>query len=1244
MSKAEKSTSTIDAAKLADRLVRSSGVVVVDGLSAGRILRTTSSLRDELYQKGSLLFVLDPHSADEAEQSLDGVIRAYQVEIDRRIGLSDEALRLSDALGARSRGLLSKQSNRAVRLESMGRLWTILSRDLPSILLVANWADLSASDQAALEWMTGNVFSDPIGRLSPEAGAWEVADGAIVFAPEAPDFAPDSITVIDYRAETEQAVRQLLATDEIVRTFTEATRGDVDELAKLVERLPESTTPIRLLAAMRLDADVRVVLQLAAVAGEPVTPDLLSDACERLVGTTYFSRAIRSLCSEGFLRRTMGSGSVLVHVDDRGLASGLVEEMADDVAAGMHSALADAAMASDELAAGFIARHLFGAARFEEAVAFSLRAAQSDMDVDALEDARTHFEFVLEHGDQPRQVEAHSGLIDVFTASGEVERALQHCDALYELLPEANQPRLAVQTGRLLATFGKQDEAAKLFRETLELDLDSDVRFQAQSGLAETLYSSASYDDAKRVAEDAVVELEELTRSSNERTLHLTAMELRNLLGKVAIFQDRLGDAESLFERNVAEASRWAWDQELSRAKANLGIVAMQRGDDEASLERLLGALQSVGVAGGLPRAYCLINLATLFQKADRYVEALDHCLEGLRCAKRISDRLAYRSAANNLASIYHDLGAFDRAWAIFDDLENVEDEGVDLFSQHVAQLAKANLLLAQGDAASAADLFDGLTDERCPRFVADQADVRLTEASVDLEQWDAVRSRIENVERSDAWAHHWTSHEAALALHDGRAEDAADLARRALESLPKTAAVRARAIRVAALRQLGRTEEAKALLADGVRSLLASLDRIPESFHESYTAKPAHRRLLEDAKAAGVPLSAKVASWMNRDGAAPAAASTSEFRAWRERYAAIVGEDARMHQIFRMVDRVAASDATVLIHGESGTGKELIAAAVHRQSDRERKPFVKVNCAAFVENLLLSELFGHEKGAFTGAVTQKDGRFTLADGGTIFLDEIGDISPNTQVALLRVLQEGTFERVGGSQTQNVDVRVVCATNKNLEELVERGEFRLDLYYRLKGVVLETPALRNRREDIPRLVRHFAAEYARSGQTPEFAPAVHQFLASYSWPGNVRELQNFVKSVLLFADGDYVSMEQIEDFREFFSSGTIDRSLPPVDLAGDFDPPELVEVAANTEIIESVEDAEEALVEQLVAAGGSLADLKKRIEMECIRRALIETEGNVTRAAEILQMKRPRLSQIINGSDELAALKQQLVS
>ena len=235
-----------------------------------------------------------------------------------------------------------------------------------------------------------------------------------------------------------------------------------------------------------------------------------------------------------------------------------------------------------------------------------------------------------------------------------------------------------------------------------------------------------------------------------------------------------------------------------------------------------------------------------------------------------------------------------------------------------------------------------------------------------------------------------------------------------------------------------------------------------------------------------------------------------------------MIGVAPPMQRVFEVIDQVAPSKATVLITGESGTGKELVANAIHQRSPRANGPFVKLHCAALAESLLESELFGHEKGSFTGAMARKDGRFSIADGGTLFLDEIGEISPAIQVKLLRFLQEHEFERVGGTQTIKVDVRIIAATNRNLREEVARGRFREDLYYRLNVVALEMPPLRDRRGDIPALAKFFLDKLmvANDKQLDDFAPQTLDLLAAYDWPGNVRELENALeRAVVLAAPG-----------------------------------------------------------------------------------------------------------------------------
>jgi len=301
-----------------------------------------------------------------------------------------------------------------------------------------------------------------------------------------------------------------------------------------------------------------------------------------------------------------------------------------------------------------------------------------------------------------------------------------------------------------------------------------------------------------------------------------------------------------------------------------------------------------------------------------------------------------------------------------------------------------------------------------------------------------------------------------------------------------------------------------------------------------------------------------------------------------------IIGNSAAMKELFRMARKVATSEATVLILGESGTGKELIAKAIHCASPRCDGPFIPVNCGAMPDTLLESELFGHEKGAFTGAIARKLGRFELADKGTIFLDEIGDMPPALQVKLLRVLQDRRFERVGGTKTIEVDVRIIAATNQNLERLMEEGKFREDLYYRLNVITIFVPPLRERPEDIPLLAEHFLRKYRTetNKRITGFSQETMDILMSYNWPGNVRELENAVEHAVVLAKSQIIQPDDL-----------------PFNLKS-HEP----EVPAR---ITTLEEAQK--------------EFKKRL----IMRVLQQTGGNRTKAARILNIQRTYLSRLI---------------
>ncbi|MDJ0974812.1 MAG: sigma-54 dependent transcriptional regulator [Planctomycetota bacterium] len=294
------------------------------------------------------------------------------------------------------------------------------------------------------------------------------------------------------------------------------------------------------------------------------------------------------------------------------------------------------------------------------------------------------------------------------------------------------------------------------------------------------------------------------------------------------------------------------------------------------------------------------------------------------------------------------------------------------------------------------------------------------------------------------------------------------------------------------------------------------------------------------------------------------------------------VGDAPAVHEVFRVVAKAAPTNATVLILGESGTGKELVAEAIHRASTRSRGPFVKVNCAALPEGLLESELFGHAKGSFTGAVADRAGRFEAANRGTLFLDEVGEIPLHTQVKLLRVLQNREIERVGETKTRPVDVRLVAATNADLEAMVRKGSYRDDFYFRLKVVTLRMPALRERRGDIPALAAHFLELYAeRHGRDVDAIDAdAIELLKGYDWPGNVRELENVIEAAVVLAEGQTITVEVIPD--EVGGTHRVD-DLPEGDVIR-------------------------------IPAGTSLPDAERRIILDTMER----TGGNKTAAARIL--------------------------
>lgn len=310
----------------------------------------------------------------------------------------------------------------------------------------------------------------------------------------------------------------------------------------------------------------------------------------------------------------------------------------------------------------------------------------------------------------------------------------------------------------------------------------------------------------------------------------------------------------------------------------------------------------------------------------------------------------------------------------------------------------------------------------------------------------------------------------------------------------------------------------------------------------------------------------------------------------YRESY--IIGTSDAMKKVYDLIDKVADTDCTVLITGASGTGKELIARAIHYDSDRRDKPLVTINCAAIPQELLESELFGHEKGAFTGAHKRRVGRFEMADGGTIFLDEVGEMSPALQVKLLRVLQEQAFERVGGTHTLRVDVRIIAATNKNLSAAIKSEKFREDLYYRLNVIPVKVPPLKQRKEDIPLLVSFFLNKFQKGKDKKGmvFSPEALEAMLEYDWPGNVRELENVVKRMMVLCDSEVVGFQDLPEHIQYHSL-----------------------TVRETESSEGLEE------------GRTLNEAVRDYEKRLILDALEKSRGVKAKAAKLLNIKRTTL-------------------
>jgi DNA-binding NtrC family response regulator len=1275
--------------RLTDDEAEDGEVVRLEGLTSSAVRDRLAEIGDRLEDRGKLTLCFDPGDAERGCTTLRELVAEYAREVQKRRGLGETSDQLVEFLAsARDASAVpfDESLTEQAYKNTICRLWRRLAEEMPAVVFAFNLRDCSSTERGVLEHLVMEFLADPVADFVPELAQQGRFQSTIVLVEGTSettlDIPDEYVEKFDVSTPVRESLREVLSSDNVVDQFLASTGGDPRQLEALLSSLPSDCENFWQYRYQRLDEASQTVIELLGVARDPLSIECLRQAGKLVEPELDFSTTVRELTDEGFVDRRIDAGTVRLQLADGEFRRALASNLREGRARGLHLALAEAALGAqlDVVGDRFLARHFLKAGEVDRGFEYGMRAGRRLHGEHSLREARELFDTLLEHADQHANIrEIRHYLVDTEEALGNFETALEHVRALVEISDdELDWARLKCKRAELYVQTGEYERGEEIY-ESLVDDGESapapEIRAAALYGHGESQYLQGNHVEAESLVDRAVDVLEDETLEQQggiefERTL----VKARNLRGKLALYRGELDAAEPMFATNYRLADQRGFEREATRAELNQAVVDLQRGNYAAALETLDDLRTRTPGPEGTQRAALMINLGMAAQQEDEYGDALEHYRAALREAKRADYQEAVSMAAYNLATALLELGSYRRLFAILDRLEEEKVAGQNLFMGKLPGALRVKALIEQEQPGEALEVLEQLEVGEDDRVAAGaRADALLSSASAhaQLGQIEQARSILEGFTPPDEATTHYclegdeAAARAAVYLREEDYERAAEMAREAGQAFQEagynTDFMRAVVTRVNALRELGRQAEALSIVERRLGAFQKRAEKIPEDLRDNYYQIPAFQNLVRlnrelggddttrigapeaGEKAAGTSLDEPRDERLAFDGGEPLERgdrSSESFRRWRRKYADIIGEDDRLLKIFRRIDHVATSDSPVLIQGESGTGKELIAEAVHRQASEGDESFVKVNCGAFVDNLLLSELFGHEKGAFTGAVEQKVGRFERADDGTIFLDEIGEMSQKAQVALLRVLQEGEFERVGGTETRSVDVRIICATNRDLEEMVERGEFRLDLYYRLKGVLLELPPLRERKQDIPRLVRHFAAEHsADSDPEVEFERQVLEFLASYSWPGNIRELKNFVRSILLFVDGHRVTMEHLRGFRDFFSEGEVALEAPEIDYdvpIGDFESDE-------DDPATIVDDPEEALVEEIVDDGLDLAELKERIEHQSIRRALEETGGNITRAAEILQMTRPRLSQIVNSDESLVELKEQLV-
>jgi transcriptional regulator with GAF, ATPase, and Fis domain len=1207
--------------------------------------------------------------------------------------------------------------------EAVKRLLAMIAERTRLLVVVR---DLERADGDTLElaaYLADNLFGDPaLDAQSAPPGLLLLLCRDDRHVPQrARDFLAEaderrSIQRLELRGLDYDGLRQYLQSPRVLEKVMQASEGIPREIDELFDALPSN---VEQLFERRLDAmspTERRVLRALALSERPSAARVLAQVTG--LPLRDVAQALAAHREARVLERRIQHGELEFHFARTSNLEVTQRTTPADERAQLHGGWAQAIGAqSGGAELSLLAFHHLRSSEPVRGVPLAIRAAESHAVAGAFDAAASQLEDALPHARGELRTTILARLSELGSLRGKHREAVRYCELWKLELHEAERAKALVREAELHNAVGDHERAwdvASAARGALDRGAVAE-HVAAFTVEADALYQLGRLDQAGEAARAGL----ELVDAGDRDVPAKARVELVNLLGKIALQRDDARGARAHFEATLDASVRLGLPREEARALVNLGLAEMRAGRHTESERALRAAVEKAQAASDLQHlAFGSLNLGVIAHLRGALGQAIEHYRASRGLFQRLANKTQLTRVLINLGNLYVTAGDIRRARAHVDEaLRLARTTGAERMLAS-ALVLEGDVLFEEGDRrASEQKLREAMVHQR--RLGAerpldtmldlatqhlraddiDAADATLTEIEAQLGAAPArrisLRARLLRG-RIGAQRGQSAAVDALAALRDEVQQLGEQLLVRDLELAMGLALVArgqreggrlhlmtAKSLQEAVAAELPAELRASFLALDLQRQVVDALERLERP--ERPTAPPVERATLEARAPSFTEPTPSEPSPAARGSIPPPATRSSD---WEKKYAALIGSSPKLFRVFHILDRVAASESTVLILGESGTGKELVAEAIHKGSPRQRGPFVKLNCAALVETLLLSELFGHERGSFTGAHQRKAGRFEMAAGGTIFLDEIGDISPKTQVALLRVLQEREFERVGGGRAIRLEARVVCATNKNLAQMVRDGTFREDLYYRLKGLTLELPPLRERPEDIEALAAGFLERYAQENGTPVKAldrdAAV--MLRRYSWPGNVRELENVIRSVALFADGTSIGRADFDEYRELFEdvpafdraheTSAVERpselrpsefDTPRVDARPSFTPaPMAPEVRGRAPMREltPVPDAphpaaapqpfapgadafgdgapsaprEGTLLSPIFSEGVPLAELKKKIQADAIARALRMSKGNITRAAEILGMKRPRLSQIINANEELKAL------